>query len=425
MVSTVNLQRLVECREHEETRLHILISQRRKRKLDDMIAEESSTANSSVTQKHPQHPPDKSFLSDIWSKATQLHAFYTEQSALEKAFVFLTLNSIINLTFDYTKIANVSKQKVNAYKEKNAFADPQLRQVSRRIMKHITKHATSEAPAIGRFVDCSIRFFPRATKEELSFYRIYSHFLMIFDNQKESINAWRLLSENDIFRLFISPVMEIIFENSIVRLRSGETTTAASAEVRDVQAKAAGIRSRGAFKVDLRLVLLNNQIEYDLANCEFSKSGDVQRKVIVDNVQLAVEGKCIIDHLLTTSRLDEEQAKKIQVVNLQACGLKMRLLALKLDRNGDGYVTQPIGSIIKLPTSVDTIPAFFQDGLPLLQHMKEVAEKNALMLQDAFNRDRSSFGSASPPHPTNIIKKTWLGPSSSNPSIIPPIPHHT
>lgn len=185
MVSTVNLQRLVECREHEETRLHILISQRRKRKLDDMIAEESSTANSSVTQKHPQHPPDKVLLQGFgsWKVHSILPCFivipvwYLEQgnttacvlhwavciresiclvsakcsysnchAFIDLLFVYtsLTLNSIINLTFDYTKIANVSKQKVNAYKEKNAFADPQLRQVSRRIMKHITKHATSE-----------------------------------------------------------------------------------------------------------------------------------------------------------------------------------------------------------------------------------------------------------------------------------------
>lgn len=141
--------------------------------------------------------------------------------------------------------------------------------------------------------------------------------------------------------------------------------------------------------MDLRLVMITNDIEYDVANCEFAKSGDLQRKVIVDNAKLAVEGKCIIDHLLTTSRLDEEQAEKIQVVNLQACGmiwhldiccgvltcsfflgLKMQLLALKLDRDGDGYVTQPIGSTIRLPTSIDTILPFFQDGLPLLQYIK-------------------------------------------------------
>lgn len=245
----------------------------------------------------------------------------------------------------------------------------------------------------------------------------------MFEYQTDSINTWRSLSENDIFRLFISPIMEIIFENSIIKLRSGETTNAASAEVRAVQVKAAGIHSRGAFKVDLRLVMVNDDTEYDVANCEFAKSGDLQRKVIVDNAKLAVEGKCIIDHLLTTSRLDEEQAKKIQVVNLQACGLKMQLLALKLDRDGDGYVTQPIGSTIRLPTSIDTILPFFQDGLPLLQYMKKVAEKNAMLLQDAFNRDRSNFGSASPPHRTDYIKKTWLGPSSTRPNSIPPIPY--
>lgn len=48
----------------------------------------------------------------------------------------------------------------------------------------------------------------------------------------------------------------------------------------------------------------------------------------------------------------------------------MQLVALKLDQDGNGYVAQPIGSTIKLPTTMDTIPTFFQVGLPLLQYMK-------------------------------------------------------
>lgn len=101
---------------------------------------------------------------------------------------------------------------------------------------------------------------------------------------------------------------------------SGETTNVGSAEVRAVQAKAAGVRPRGAFKVDLRLVLLNDKIEYDLANCEFAKSGDIQRKVLTDNAKVVVEAKCIMDFLVLNGRLNHEEAKKIQVVNLQACG---------------------------------------------------------------------------------------------------------
>lgn len=48
----------------------------------------------------------------------------------------------------------------------------------------------------------------------------------------------------------------------------------------------------------------------------------------------------------------------------------MKLVALKLDKNGNGYVAQPIGKTIKLPTSLDMIPTFFEVGLPLIQHMK-------------------------------------------------------
>lgn len=101
---------------------------------------------------------------------------------------------------------------------------------------------------------------------------------------------------------------------------SGETSSVASTEDRVVQAKAAGIRSREAIKMDLRLVLINDQTEYDLANCEFTKSGDIQRKVVTDNAKILVEGKCIMDSLVLNGRLSHEEAKKIQVVNLQACG---------------------------------------------------------------------------------------------------------
>lgn len=54
------------------------------------------------------------------------------------------MNSIINLTFDYAKLANVNKEKFDDYKKRNGFANPGLRLVDSTILKNITEHATSE-----------------------------------------------------------------------------------------------------------------------------------------------------------------------------------------------------------------------------------------------------------------------------------------
>lgn len=165
MTSSNDLQKLIESREQEEISLQVLLSERRKRKFDEICDEESSSSSIVAMPQRPREDlPTQALLSEIWIKAKELHAVYSKQPALEKAFVFLTMNSIINLTFDYTQIASVCKQKVDAYKEKNGFADPRLGQVSRRIMKNITKHAREEAPAVGRFVDCSIRAFSTSSK---------------------------------------------------------------------------------------------------------------------------------------------------------------------------------------------------------------------------------------------------------------------
>lgn len=65
--------------------------------------------------------------------------------------------------------------------------------------------------------------------------------------------------------------------------------------------------------MDLRLVMITNDTEYDIANCEFAKSGKVDRKAVSDNAKLAVEGRYIVDHLLTASRLDEEQLRRYKL----------------------------------------------------------------------------------------------------------------
>jgi hypothetical protein len=78
--------------------------------------------------------------------------------------------------------------------------------------------------------------------------------------------------------------------------------------------------SRGAFKVDTRICITNNDIHYDLANIEYAKSGDVERKCASDLAKTIVEGKCILDSIIKIADLNHEEAKKVTVLNLQFCG---------------------------------------------------------------------------------------------------------
>jgi hypothetical protein len=72
--------------------------------------------------------------------------------------------------------------------------------------------------------------------------------------------------------------------------------------------------------VDIRICITNNGTDYDLANIEYAKSGDVERKCASDLAKTIVEGKCILDSIIKIADLSHEQAKKITVLNLRFCG---------------------------------------------------------------------------------------------------------
>ncbi|KAG0188088.1 hypothetical protein DFQ28_005377 [Apophysomyces sp. BC1034] len=143
--------------------------------------------------------------------------------------------------------------------------------------------------------------------------------MSVFAFQQENMDKWRQLSETDNFRLFLSPIMEIIFERSKVMLRGGETENSASSEVQKLR-KQYSNDVRGAFKVDLRLILMHNGTVYDVGNCEFAKDGDLRRKNITDNIKVIVEAKCIADSIVKKCHMHHEEAKKLVVVNMQVCG---------------------------------------------------------------------------------------------------------
>lgn len=54
-----------------------------------------------------------------------------------------------------------------------------------------------------------------------------------------------------------------------------------------------GNLSHWAFKFDFRLVFIHAQKQNNVANCEFAKNGDLKRMVVIDNVKVMVEAKCM------------------------------------------------------------------------------------------------------------------------------------
>ncbi|KAI7855802.1 hypothetical protein BDC45DRAFT_77445 [Circinella umbellata] len=115
---------------------------------------------------------------------------------------------------------------------------------------------------------------------------------------------------------------------------------------------------------------MDGKKQHDVANCEFAKNGNLLKKIVTDNIKLIGEAKCIMDFLVHIGRLDESQAREVKVVNLQACGLKMQLVLLKLDMNGDGYAVQSVGKTIRFPHSREKIGDFFDVALPQLYYLK-------------------------------------------------------
>jgi hypothetical protein len=102
--------------------------------------------------------------------------------------------------------------------------------------------------------------------------------------------------------------------------------------------------------------------------------------------------------------------------------MKGAIIAVSLEDEGSGYVAQKVGPTLRMPTSPSCIPKFFKTVVPTILLVKEYAESNAKILNQEFNRDRSDFGSQSPRNNQQFLKDTWLGPKTSTPSTLPPLP---
>ncbi|ORX54935.1 hypothetical protein DM01DRAFT_1407004 [Hesseltinella vesiculosa] len=422
-MSLNELNELLEDRQSEEILIQRVLSRDRKRQLED-VTNRRITRRKRVTSNSNRERKDldsDSVMALVWKHAASSHDKYATLSSIEKALVHLSLNSILNPMIDYHKKAKVAAIKWKRFREENAFASLNLKSIDEDIINSIVAIIDKED---GRFSGASNLIAESKSKDQLKYYRIFHHFrISVFEFQSKSVDNWRKLSETDLFRLFWSPVFEIIFEGSKVSLRSGETQNVASADL--VKMLESTEYARGPFKVDLRLIYTTpDQKSYDVANCEFARSGDMRKKVVTDNTKLIVEGKCILDDIAIKSKSGLDNAKKLTVVNLQVCGMKASLIAIKYTNDGHGYIASSIGKTVKFPTSAQDIKRFFEVGIPHINYMKEMGERLANVIQKAYNKDGSDFGSQSPLQNTGFVKKTWLGPTASRPHKIPPIPNY-
>ncbi|KAG2231837.1 hypothetical protein INT48_005620 [Thamnidium elegans] len=203
-------------------------------------------------------------------------------------------------------------------------------------------------------------------------------------------------------------------------LYSGETENNESKEAQKI-AKSFDNCIRGAFKVDLRICLHYKELFYDVCNVEFARNGDIEKKCVSDATKVMLEGKCILDQIVKLAKLDDD-AKELQVLNLQFCGLKGAIIGVRFEKTGRGYVAENVGRTLRMPIEVDNITKFFESVVAALLLVKERAEKNASLIEASLNRDSSVFGSQSPTPNCTLLKTTWLGPKPSSPKVIPPLP---
>ncbi|CAO3698426.1 unnamed protein product [Rhizopus stolonifer] len=179
---------------------------------------------------------------------------------------------------------------------------------------------------------------------------------------------------------------------------------------------------RGALKVDLRICFQYQGRLYDVCNVEFARNGDIEKKCVSDAAKVILEGKCILDQIVKIAKLDNDDAKELQVLNLQFCGLKGTIIGIRFEKSERGYIAENVGRTLRMPIRIQNITRFFETIVPALLLVKECAEKNASLIEAGLNQDNSNFGSQSPRRNCNVLKATWLGPKPSSPKIIPPLP---
>ncbi|KAI8971884.1 hypothetical protein BDF20DRAFT_825262 [Mycotypha africana] len=178
--------------------------------------------------------------------------------------------------------------------------------------------------------------------------------------QEFNINIW-------------GPIIEAIFSNTIVQVKSGDTV------LKSFDRK---------FKIDYRLGLIINQGFIDMANIEIGRK-ETGTKVKDDHLQLLLEAKTIIQKAI--SSLSFIYPPSFTVTSFHICGIKGDLVQTSLDSSN--FTTKRTSKRVLIPLS----PNHSEELALLLQQLmmyKDKVENMATFLKEEVNKAldrRSSF----------------------------------
>ncbi|KAI7857798.1 hypothetical protein BDC45DRAFT_532627 [Circinella umbellata] len=131
------------------------------------------------------------------------------------------MNSVINLSWDYKELVQVSTCRWKEYMNKNKNKDITLPKVVGGDV--IAQHFKEQTDRTSKesFIDYSVNLLPSyTTDEQLRMIRIYGHLLSMHTFKQNDLNRWRRMSEQDLFHSIWSTIIGIIFEDSTVVLTS-------------------------------------------------------------------------------------------------------------------------------------------------------------------------------------------------------------
>ncbi|KAI7847203.1 hypothetical protein BDC45DRAFT_24180 [Circinella umbellata] len=146
-----------------------------------------------------------------------------------------------------------------------------------------------------------------STTEEKNFYKIMEHIIEVIENYqyllKKSIKP-SMYTEQDYWQNLWSRIFSLIFRNSNVRMKAGESVPLPSTLNKDNLYSEQKNITR--FKIDCRLLVDITNEEYDIIPIEVAKD-DEDKKIINDMGKLIREGKDVLDNLHNNISKDHDE----------------------------------------------------------------------------------------------------------------------
>lgn len=151
-----------------------------------------------------------------------------------------------------------------------------------------------------------------------SLYYIYSHIINLYRKRRDVSKPKSIKSptEYDYVIKVWGNILESPFPENKIYVKWGESLSAACEE---------------DFKVDARIIVQVNDIEYDLANVEASREMTNQ-KIDDDRLKLIIESNCVLDHI--TKNTPSINLEDLRVLFIQLSGNQCDVSLLTLAAPG-------------------------------------------------------------------------------------------